>query len=317
MKLKKSALPAHVAEKMDDATQIFFEEELRAVERETEEIEFPELMQRTLFPVDFNYPNGTQTITYYTVEKVGMAQWLANAANDIPRSHIKRTRNSSEVRTMVSSYAWTLDDIEAAQMAGLPLDREMSESARLAVAQFENQVVWNGDSDYNINGLLDNANIPTFTVTADGVGATTQWVNKTPAQIIRDFGSLLSQIRTNTKNVESADTVLLPIAQYELISRTPFNQNTSTTILQWLLGNNPGLQIFSVLEMDSAENDVYANDIMIAYKRDPKKIKMPIPIDFEQRPVQMSGFEFVVNVREKFAGVLIKKPLSLNLGQGI
>ena len=311
-------LPQSVREKItDDATQIFFSEELRAIEREREEIDFPEHMGRQLFPFDFNYPNGTTSIMYYTVEKVGMAQWIANAASDIPRSTIKRTRNFSQVRTMASSYAWTLDDIEAAQMAGLPLDRDLSDAAMLAIAQFENGALWNGDDEYNIGGFLSNANIPTYTVTADGAGALTTWVSKTPAQIIRDVGFLLSQIRTNTKNIEKADTVLLPIAQYELIARTPFNQNSAVTILQFLLGNNPGLQIFSVLEMDSDENDVFATDVMVAYKRDPKKVKVAVPVDRESRPVQAKGLEFEVILREKFGGVIVKKPLSVNIGEGI
>ena len=302
---------------MDAQTQIFFEEELRAIEREVEQIDFPEMLGRTLFPVDFNYPAGTSTITYYTVEKVGMAQWLANGADDLPRATIKRTRNSSDVRTMAISYGWTLDDIEAAQMAGIPLDRDEAEAAKEAISRFENNVIWNGDADYNINGILDNTNIPTAVVTADGVAGATTFASKTPARIVRDIGLLLSTIRINTKNIEKGNTILMPIGQYELIVRTPFNDFTSTTILQFVLATHPGLQIFSVLEMDSAENSIYGNDIMMAYDRNPRKVKLVIPVDFEQRPVQVKNFQFEIPTREKFGGAIVKKPLSFNIGEGI
>ena len=200
--------------------------------------------------------------------------------------------------------------------ANVNLPIRLAEAARRANDQKVNELAFFGDSSNGMTGLLNNPAIPSAPVPNDGVGGTTEWINKTPEQILRDLNLIANSIVTNTNGVEMPDTLLLPVEQYSLIASTPRSTNSDTTILEYFKVNNPYIEnVYAIPQLAGAGPG--GADIMIAYEYNSNKFAMEIPMAFTQYPPQERNLEFVIPCESRFGGVTVFFPLSLNIGEGI
>ncbi len=238
----------------------------------------------------------------------------------MPRADIKGKEFTTPVKSIGVSYGYSVQEVRAAILVGRSLTQRQANAARRANDQKVNRLAWFGDNTYRILGLINNTNIPANFVPADGVGATTQWVNKTPDQILRDLNQITNSILDVTKGVEMPNTVLLPVQQYTLIASTPRSSVSDTTILEYFIQNNPFVTTVDwVPELKGAGPvvDDVATDIFIAYDKNPDKLTMEIPMPYTQYPPQERGLEFIVPCESRYGGIIIYYPLSLTIGEGI
>lgn len=302
---------------LDESESIFFARELEHIKSKTYDIKYPELKARSLFMPDFSSNAGAETITYEQFSNVGMAKIISNYADDLPRADVKGKEFTSRVRTIASSYGYNFDEIQAAKMAGRPLKERKASSARRADMVLENSIAFFGDTEHDLQGFLSNANVNTVVLLADGAGSSKTFASKTPVQIVRDLAALPTAVHSNTNGVEDADTLMMPLEQYNLIFSTHFSAASDKTIGEWFLGSNPHIkEIVWVNEMKNAAGGG-SLDLMVAYKRSSEKLSMEIPSDYKQLPVQMKGLEFVVPTHMRTGGVLIYYPLSVAKAEGI
>jgi hypothetical protein len=305
---------------LDANETFFFARELEYIKSKSYDIEFPEMKAFKLLPISTEAGEGATAITYAQFEEVGMARFIESYSDDLPRADIRGKEYTTPVRSIGSSYGYTVQEIRAAIFVGRSLTQRQANAARRANDQFVNKTAWFGNNLYNTLGMLNNANIPIGTVLNDGTGSTTQWVNKTPDQILYDMNTLVNTINTVTKGVEVPNTLILPIAQYTLIASTPRSTVSDTTILEYFIQNNPFITTVDwVPELAGAGPvvDDVATDVMIAYDKNPDKLTMEIPMPFTQYPPQERGLEFVVPCESRYGGIITYYPLSISIGYGI
>ncbi|MFC3227338.1 DUF2184 domain-containing protein [Marinibaculum pumilum] len=310
-------MPAFV--NLDEAQTIFFERELEHRKAQTYDVVRAPLKAMELIPVSTDAGAGAESIVYEQYDITGMAKVIANYADDLPRADVKAREFTARIRSIGNSYGYSIQEIRAAQMAGKALEQRKASAAARSQRESWNRIAWFGDADHGLQGWLDNANVPRAAVEDDGAGGgggSTLWINKTPAQILRDMNDLANGIVSLTNGAEVPDTLVLPIEQYTLIATTPRSDNSDTTILEYFLRNSP--YINSVEWANELKNAGTANsDIMIAYRRSPDALTLEMPVMFEQFPVQERGLEFVVPCHSRIGGVLIYYPLSQSIGEGI
>ncbi len=298
---------------------VFFARQLEHIKSKSFDVLYAELQARSLFPVSNEGGIGVTTITYRTYDMVGAAKIINAYANDLPRADVAGKETTIPVRSVGTSYGYSLDEIQASQLTGVGLDQRRSNASRRAVEQVVNDVAFVGDAASGLPGLFDNPNIPTGAVVDPGAG--TEWVNKTPDQILFDVNDLFADIFETTKMVERPNTLLLPPNQWSFIASTPRSANSDTTILQYIVQNSPYIasesDIIPVNECAAANNVLLSTDAMVAYDRDPDKLQLEIPVELEYLPVQMEGLEFIIPGRNRLGGLNIFYPLSLAIGTGI
>lgn len=302
--------------KKDANTQLFLERELESLESTLYNVRYPNLKARALIPPKFDYPRGTETITYKQYDMVGVAKIIANYANDLPRVSLTAKKFTSPVKRLGASYAFSIDDIDAAAMAGIPLDQMEAMAAKRAIDQKENQIAYFGDTSTGLPGFFTNPNIPTGTVDADGVGASPLWDNKDPELIIRDVNQLINDIKTNSLGVELPNTVLFPVTAMAKLASSPISAAVpNTTILDFLKKVHPYITLWDELnELETAGSG--GTRMMVAYDRNPMTLRMPIPADFQVFPAQEKGLEFEIPVSEKVGGTIVSYPLACNFLDG-
>jgi hypothetical protein len=301
---------------LDSAETAFFARELESIKSKSYDIEFPPLKATKLIPVSTEAGAGAESITYQSFEETGLARIISSYADDFPRCDIRGKEFITPVKSIGASYGYSMQEIRAAMFVGRNLTQRQANATRRANDQKVNRLAWFGDNGSNILGLTNNPNIPAASVPADGVGASTLWVNKTPDQILRDMNQLSNGIVALTNGVEMPNTLILPIDQYTQISSTPRSANSDTTILEYFIQNNPFITTIDwVPELKGAGPG--GVNIMIAYEKNPDKLTMEIPMPFTQHQPQERGLEFVVHCESRYGGIIIYYPLSLSIGEGI
>ena len=298
----------------DAAENAFFSRELEHIIPELFEFEHARINARSIFPIDRSAGPAAETITFRQFTKTGVAKVISDYANDIPLVNVFGEEFTGNVRSIAIAAKWSIQEIRAAAMAGRPLDRQQAEAARETMMRTENDIAFNGDASHGLIGLFTDPNIPTAAVVDPGGG--TAWSTKTAAQILTDMNDCANNIVETTGDVEVPNTMLLPTEQFNLIASTNAGMGTDTTILRYFLNNNPYIQeVMNVRELDQAGT---ANaDVMLAYDRNPSKLKMQVPLDLEQLAPQEVDLCVKVIYHMRAGGLTVHKPLSLNICEGI
>lgn len=302
---------------LDSAESIFFAKQLEHVKAGSYDIKYPQLKARTLFPVSMDAGSGSETITYEQYDEVGMAKIIANYGDDLPRADVKGKQFTSPIKSLAASYGYSLQEIRAAKQAGKPLVQRKANAAKKAILTKENEIAFKGDAATGLKGFLNHPNIPLVVLQADGTGASTKWKDKTPAQILRDLHAIANSVNEVTKDIEFADTMLLPLEQFNLIKSTPWSQTGSpVTIMDVFLSQSSYIKkIESVHQCKGA--GAGALDRAAVYRKDADVLTMEIPQDFEQLPEQERGLESVVPCHSRTGGIIVYYPMSCAFADGI
>jgi hypothetical protein len=301
---------------MDDAGDIFFARQLEYVQTKIYQYQYPELKAFKYIPINYDVPAGAEYVTATGYQSVGRARIINSYADDLPEAGILGTQLTNPVQSIGTSYRYSHQEIRNARYANLPLSTILAEAARRANDQLINNLAIAGNPQSGMTGLVNNPGVPVVIVPATGTGNTTQWVNKSPEQILSDLNLVVNQVVVNSNGVEMPNTLLLPLAQYTLIASTPRSANSDMTILQYFLLNNPFITDVDWLAQ-LAGAGTGGLDVMIAYERNENKLAMQIAMPFTQYAPQERNLEFVIPCESRYGGVTVYYPLSIIIGEGI
>jgi hypothetical protein len=250
---------------------------------------------------------------YEQWDSFGMANVIANYADDLPESDVLVEEFTAKVLGIGSSYKWTIQDLRRSALAGSNLQSRKAMSARRSIENRIEDVGAFGVANGGITGGLNNPNVP---VTAAPNGT---WTLLTPADdIIEVMNTLVDAIVVANKETFLPDTMILPTEKMSIITqkRVSTTGDTGTTILRQFLDNNPYInQIESWFKLRLADAGGSGPRIM-AYKRSSEVMTMEIPQEFETLPPQPKNLAFKVPVHARIAGVLFYYPLAAGYMDG-
>jgi hypothetical protein len=307
---------------LDANESVMFARDLEVIKKKTYDTRFPELKATQLIPISTDAGPAAESITFRSYTEIGLAKIISAYADDLPRADIKGTEHTYPIRSLGSSYGFSIQEIRASQMMGKNLPQRKANAARMMIEQKINKIGWTGDTEGGLTGLINNTNVTRVAAPGDGASSATTFVSKTPAQILRDLNALVNGIVELTKGVEVPDTLLLPLAQFNYLSVTPYSTYSDKTIMAYFKETNLYIKdVISVLELKDAGVGVSplaaGEDIAIAYKRDIDKLSFELPIPFEQMAPQERNLEQIVNCHARSGGVIIYYPLSVAILEGI
>lgn len=296
---------------LDAVESAFFTGQLEHIKAQTYDIVYPALRARDFIPVSGDAGPGAMTITYRQFDRVGMAALITAYAKDLPRADITGKPFTSPVESLGIVYGWSLQEIRAAAMAGLPLSQKKSNAAREGTADKEELLAAFGNSDTGLRGFLNHPNVPQASV----AGGT--WASKvaaTPEALLTDLNEHYSSIVTVSKGTEKPNMVILPPTQHVTLGQTRL-PDTSITLKDFWLGSHPGVSMDDWQQVVGA--GVGDTDRMVMYTKDPNRLTFEIPQEFEQLEVQVEGLDFEVPCHARNGGVIIYRPLSVAYRDGI
>jgi hypothetical protein len=296
---------------LDRAESAFFERELESIKSRTFDIKYPQLMANRFVPVNTEANAGATEVTYRQFDRVGKAEIIARNAPRMPRVDVFGSEFPRPTRPVGASYGYDLLEIRAAAMAGRPLNARRAAVCRRAVEEKIDEVVSIGAPEYGIEtGFINDADIAIDA--AAGV-----WSAATADAIIADVSDMWQAMVTDTKGIENRpNTLILPDAQWALISTLPRSTQSDTTVREFLMRAFPSLTMIEPwYRLDTA--GAGGVDRGILYNLGPDNLEHDLVNPFEQLPVHQQGLNFEVNCFAVTAGMAFYYPRSARYIDGI
>lgn len=301
---------------LDVNESAFFLRELEYVKKKTYDKKYKKIRYPDLLPVSTEADAEAAQITYQKFTKVGLSKVIAFYADDAPNVDVYGEEVTVKVKRVGNSFGYDRQEVKQSLKTGKRLNQRKAATARLATEQKLNRIAWTGDAAHNIQGFIDYPGITEYTVP---VGASTSklWSTKTPDEIIADLAGIVTDgIIDPTNGVGVPDTIILPIAQYELIANTRVTDGDSNTILNFFLDNNPHIkQIEWLTELKGA--GAGGTDRYMAYSKDPNNVTFELTQPFTFLPPEARNYGFKVLTETFTAGVIVYFPLEVAYGDGI
>ena len=300
----------------------FLVSQVTSIEQDVYQIRYADIQYPQLVPVDTSAYPWARTVTYFTADHAGQADWMDGNASDMPFADVARAKFETTVESAKIGYRYTLEEInEAMLIPGMSLTADKAAAARRAAEELVERVVISGDSRKGFLGLVNQTSVPQVAV-VNGSGGSPLWANKLPAEILTDVNNALVGAWAATQQLELHDTVLLPMAQYGLIAGTPRSANSDTTIMSYLQANNiytsttgQPLTIRTLRQLAGA--GAGGTNRMITYRRDPQVLKFHMPMPHRFFPPQQRIFEYVIPGMMRLGGLDVRLPRGLSYNDGI
>ncbi|MGK9234531.1 DUF2184 domain-containing protein [Inquilinus limosus] len=298
------------------------------IEAQVYEIQYPDIQYPALVPVDTSANPWAKSVTFFSTDRVGQADWISHLAKDIPLADVERAQSEHAIEMAAIGYRYTLQELGQAMMVpGTNLSADRAAAAVRAYEEFMDGLALRGvppsGSAKGWTGLINDPNVTAGLVANDGAGASTRWADKTPDQILRDLNELLTGVYQESLTVELADTLLLPIDRFTHLADTPRSGSSDLTILEYLRRSNTytaitgaPLTIRAVRGLADAGPGGTAR--MVAYRRDPQVVRLHLPMPHQFLEPSRSGpLTFDIPGIFRTGGVEIRRPKAFRYGDGI
>jgi hypothetical protein len=194
------------------------------------------------------------------------------------------------------------------------LESRLGVQARRTIEQKINDLAWNGDATYNIQGFLKYPGSNEYTVPG-ALPADKLWANKTADEILTDLNGLLFASYNATNGIEMADTILLPPAQLQLIKNKRLGTDSDVTVYEFFTRNNPMVTIDQTFSLKGAGTG--GLDMAIAYTNDTEHLTFELPMAMETLEPKREALQYIVPMMATVVGVIVWYPLSVTWAQGI
>lgn len=286
------------------------------IETAVNAVKRPEIQYQALVPVDTSAPDFAKSVTYFSSDQFGEAQWVNGNADDMPLAGTERSKFEVNIYTAAIGYGYGFEEIGLAQQMGINLPNDDAMAARRAYEEFVDELALFGAAEKGYVGLL-NAPI------VDAASAVTgSWASATEDQILADINTALLGVATATGYVSMADTLLLPFPKLNLLATRRLG-DTKSTILQFIKENNTytamtgqPLTIRGVRRLDTAGSG--STNRMVTYRRHPETVKIHIPMPHRfLAPREKGALSVVVPGVFRVGGVNWRLPKEARYTDGI
>jgi len=299
----------------------FLQSQVSHIEKTVWETVYPEITYPEVVPTTNEANDWAKTVTYYSSNKRGRAEFIANRGRDIPMSGTDMEQHETEIRLAAAGYDYDLETLNQARMLGQNLPAMNAVAARRSYEELVEEVAYEGHAQSGFEGLFNTASVAVIAV-VNGGGGTPQWATKTHDEILTDVNTILSGTWVNTLGIEMCDTLLIPLAQFSDIVTRRIGPDTETTIFEYIMKKNiytvktgKALTIKSLFQLAGA--GAGGLDRAVAYRRDPSGGIMHIPMALKFLAPQQVGLVFEVPGIFRLGGVDIRRPGAFRYFDGI
>ena len=300
----------------------FLLSQVTSIESEVYAIRYADIQYPKLVPVDTSGYPWAKTVTYFTYDHVGQADWMNGDASDMPFAELARTKFETTVESAKIGYRYSLEEVNQAMLIpGMNLSADKAAAAKRAADELVERVVISGDARKGFLGLVNQTVVPQVAV-PNGASGSPLWANKTPAEILADVNNALVGAWSTTNQVELHDTVLLPAPQYGTLASTPRSTTSDTTLMTYLQANNvytsttgQPLTVRTVRQLAGA--GAGGSNRMITYRRDPQVLKFHMPMPHQFFPPQQRMLEFIIPGMLRLGGLDVRLPRGMSYNDGI
>ena len=238
------------------------------------------------YPRDIVITTGGGWAEYLSAMSVGYAVTggaqagpvTAGGANALPIVQANLDKGVYKTHTFAVALRVMWQDMQRAQYIGRSLDALLQDGVRMAYDKHNDANVYMGLPEYNTTGLINNPDAVETTVAA-GASGKTNWVDKTPQEILADINTALTATWDAAANDKPAmpNHILLPYAEYSYLINTMVTELAGKSIMQYIRENNiaaeEGVDLFIAPTSWCKEAGTSGTDRMVVYVNHERFVK--------------------------------------------
>lgn len=293
----------------DNAVGVFLARELETILARSFEVQYADIKYSQLIPISNEVNNGSESFTYRVYDKQGSMKVITDRAQDLPRADVLRKEVTHPVRSLGSSFAYTVQETRAAAMVpGMNLEQRRANAVRRVYEEKVQEIGYFGEKASGMKGFFNNDQVDKLVPDKwfDGVSTT-------PDEMLELLNEGPTRLVQNSNMKEAPDTMLVPYNIFRRISTLPRSTTSDTTVMEFFLRTNPMITaIEPINELEATKSNGYlTKDRVIVYKRDPEKLQLHIPQPLEFFPPERRGLEFSVSAHARIGGLALYYPKSM------
>lgn len=229
-------------------------------------------------------------------------------------------------KTVNPLYLWgleikyTIPELESAQKLGRSIDTQKHDGMRLKHQMDIDEMVYIGDTTFNVGGMMNGTLVTASNVVAGGTGGTA-WATKTPDEMLADVNKLLTDTWTASGWAVMPDELRLPPVQFGYIVSQKVGPSSPVSILEYLRNNSlcnaangRPLNIQPVKWLTG--RGAAASDRMMAYTRDRDRIRYPL-VPLQRTPMEYRSIWQIVTYFGRLGVVEFVYPETIRYADGI
>ncbi len=253
----------------------------------------------------------------YSMDNYGRAQFLAGGAFDMPFASTNMTQNTRNFHLAGIGYEWNTQEMQRAAKLGRSLSSDKAMAADLAAQRFIYGIAMTGKNPEGVaekgwTGFVNDANVTSAQVAADGTGSSRLWSAKTPDLILRDINAAITAVETGSNETHIANKLVLPTSLYNYVASTRVT-DTGTSILAYLQANNTAGESLTILKSRALETaGTGSSTRMVAYDDSSQVLKFHLPGPHQFLPAfQKSSMVYEVGGIMNVGGLEVRLPKAM------
>lgn len=252
--------------------------------------------------------------------------WIGKNTNAIAGPALDIGKTSSPLYLWGIEIAYTIPELLSAQQLGRPVDAQKYQAMQIKYQMDIDEMVYIGDTALGKYGLLNSTSVTSASV-ATGAGGYTEWVEKTPDEILEDVNSLLETCWAAAAYAVCPSKLLLPPAQYAYICSQKVSNAGNISILQFLEDNSISLKI-NGKKLDiqpckwltgrgtPAGSPEAATDRMVCYTQDKNRVRYPL-VPLQRTPLEYRSIYHITTYFGRLGVLEIVYPETMYYADGI
>jgi hypothetical protein len=283
------------------------------------------LLNGGLLPIDSAIPEGADNDTYDILDGSGEANIITDYADDISTAEISGEQVTNGIKSLASSYLYSVQDVRKDKMLGAVGRSSVTNKAmfaRLTVDQKIEKMLGFGDSNFGISGIFNNENVPSSAVADTGTGSTTQWANKTAANILADIEEAINDMIDISGGNEEPTDMWLDHTSYHLIKKKALDvSNYSGVSILKYIQEEYGLNVNWIQQLKSGfTNNTESGFVLLnkdATDDGAPKFEGVLPIRLMPHAPQVKNLATKNILEARCGGVRVYYPYSVSYNTGI
>lgn len=289
--------------RFDAGFSAFLDLDLQAIETELYRIVYTDLKARLWLPGKTDVPAGAESFAYKVLDGVGRADIVTHNSDELPMAGVRVEKKIGRIETVANAFAYSKQELRAAAMSGMGLDREEAFFAMRAHEEKFDQITLLGVPALGMVGFFNHPD--TLVDTAS------DWDNPatTGATILADLRKLYAGMLQNSKGVYVPTQIILPLSSYLAAESRPVavDYNIGTSALQ-MFKQTAGTAIEIGWDVKLETAGAGGSKRAVAYQKDPRVAAWVQPLAPEISEPQLINLVYKRTIESRVGQAAIKQP---------
>lgn len=166
--------------------------------------------------------------------------WAGRSSTQVTSVSIDLSKKVFPLIPWSMELSYTVFELESAAKLGRPVDEQKFKAIQTKHQMDVDQLVYVGDAQTQGtgSGLINNTLMTAVSNLPNGVSGFSQWVNKTPTEILADINTALTTVWANSAWAVTPRRILIPPNQFGYISTALISLAGSMSVLRYVDENN-------------------------------------------------------------------------------